>query len=775
MIKRPLVWVLGATITGILLAWYQATPANILILILIFYLVLLYLMVKGAKKYHNRHDRFLWLLPLFTLLGFYAMVGRMEPHQLDRLFETKAECRLIGTISRIIKKESGEVLYLKDNTVYLSQNKAGFCENVIVYPNSDLNFRIGNKITVYGQIHKFSEATNPGQFNEKMYYKIENIDYKIMADEVYKVNNRYSFFHEALYQIKLRLISIYENLLEEREAGVIIAMLLGERYLLDEDMNRLYQQNGISHILSISGLHVSLLGTAIYKLLKRLKIPFVASTLLSILFLYSYGALTNFSISTNRSIIMMVLFLLAGIFGKTYDMLSAISLSAFLILLINPLRIFHVGFLLSYGAVLGMAILLPCFQKIRFSQNPMISGFYVSISALVSTMPLVLYFFYQLPMYSAIINLIILPLSTLLVLAAFVAGIIGCIWMPLGVFCIGVVHYILKFYEWICRLGAELPGNLVTVGRPDWLRIMLYMILIILFVRCIQSGKNKLSVLLLPIAIFILIIPQRNVGLEITMLDVGQGDAIFMESENGTTYLIDGGSSNVKSVGKYRIQPFLLSKGVNEIDYALVSHTDLDHISGLIDLITLGDIKIHHLCLPYLTNKEETYAELEMLAKNSGINVSYLRAGDVLKDGELIMTCLHPQIGYVPTTKNGYSMVLSVTYGEFDLLLTGDLEQDGESILAEKYPHDYDVLKVAHHGSKNSTTEEFLSYIRPEIALISCGRNNRYGHPHKELLERLELVNSQALITYETGAITIWTDGERMVVERFLERSSLLP
>ena len=173
--------------------------------------------------------------------------------------------------------------------------------------------------------------------------------------------------------------------------------------------------------------------------------------------------------------------------------------------------------------------------------------------------------------------------------------------------------------------------------------------------------------------------------------------------------------------------------------------------------------------LPYLVNKEETYLELESLAKISGINVSYLRAGDVLMDGELKVTCLHPQIEYIPSSRNSYSMVLSVTYGEFDLLLTGDLEQDGENILMAKYPYDYDVLKVAHHGSKNSTKKEFLSIIKPELALISCGKDNRYGHPHEELLDRLKFVESQVEITYEAGAITLRTDGERMEVERYLQ------
>lgn len=772
MIKRPLVWVLGAYIAGTLLAWHKSSLFLIILLMLAAFFTIYLLFFQLPKRYVNRQDGFLWFLPLLLLFGYLAMSSQLKEPAMSQVFEEETDCRLTGMIDQVVKKSWGLCLYVKNVTVYLFEAEPYYCENVLINCSDNQTYHIGNEITVYGQIKKFSQPANPGQFNEKLYYQTQNIDYKVTVEEIRITNHKYSHFRELLSLIKQKLMNVYHSILPEKEAGTIIAMFLGEKYLLDEEVNKLYQQNGISHILSISGLHVSLLGLAFYKILKYLKVPFIPSNILAILFLYGYGMLTNFSVSTVRSIIMMALLLLSVILGKTYDMLSAISFSALIMLLDNPMQIFSVGFTLSYSAVLGMAVILPCLQKIYPAKNYFVSGLYVSLSAQIATLPCILMNFYQLPIYGVIINLMILPLSSLLLISALIAGIAGCISIPLGVFCVGGTNYILRFYEWVCEIGAKVPGNLVTIGKPDQLRILLYLALVLFFIWHIRRFGKKCIALLLPIAFFLLILPQRNVGLEITMLDVGQGEAIFMETANGTTYLIDGGSSDVKGVGKYRIQPFLLSNGVDEIDYAIVSHTDSDHISGLKELINLGEIKIHNLLLPYLMDAymDASYVELVSLAYRSGINVQYIRAGNALIDGKLRMTCLHPSLEFVPSSSNSYSMVLSVTYGDFDLLLTGDLEQDGENILMEKYPYDYDILQVAHHGSKYSTSEQFLRIAQPEIALISCGKNSRYGHPHEELLERLERIGAEVKITTISGAITIKTDGSKVEVCEYINR-----
>lgn len=731
-------------------------------------------MMKIPNSYVNKKDGFLWFLPAMLLIGILAMEGQMVRPALDMAFEDKVECRLNGQISSIVQKKWGRAIYVKNNMVYLKQEASYTCEYVIVHCTDNKEYKIGNEITVYGEILKFSEPTNPGQFNEKNYYLFENIDYKMKADEIIISNSDYFVLRELLYQFKQNLIKTYCSILPEKEAGTIIAMILGDKYLLDDNVNDLYKKNGVSHILSISGLHVSLIGMFVYKLLKKFNLPFNVVIIISIGFLYCYGILTNFSVSTVRAIIMMSLMLIGQIFGKTYDMISSISLSALLILLANPFQLFQAGFLLSYGAVIGIALLVPSFVKLFPTKNSTINGFFVSISAQLMTAPLILHFFYQLPIYSVLINMIILPLSSALMLTSLIAGLSGLISHNLAILIVGGANYILKFYQWVCTWGKNLPGNTLTVGIPNKINVILYIILVFLFIYLIEKYCKKNTLLILLLAIIILIFPIRYKGLEITMIDVGQGDGIYIRNATGTTYLIDGGSSDVKNVGKYRIEPFLLSKGIDNIDYAIITHGDSDHINGLMELINMGDIKVGNVILPEIEEKDEGYLMVENLAKDSHIPISYISTMDYIKEGKLILKCLHPSKNYEYTDPNSYSTVLSLSYGELDMLLTGDLDDRGEKEiirLFEQNPsilREYEVLKVAHHGSKNSTSQEFLNIIKPELSLISCSKNNSYGHPHEELLERLDDVGSEVVITYESGAITLKTDGRRIRVEEFL-------
>ena len=257
------------------------------------------------------------------------------------------------------------------------------------------------------------------------------------------------------------------------------------------------------------------------------------------------------------------------------------------------------------------------------------------------------------------------------------------------------------------------------------------------------------------------------------MIDVGQGDSIFVRTPQNTTYLFDGGSSDVKNVGKYRIVPFLKASGVRTLDYIVVSHMDSDHINGIVEMLSDADcfyINIKNIVLPKIKEKDQVYIGLEETIKNKGIHIIYVSAGDEFGDESVIMKCLHPSQTFAYTSQNGYSTTVSLNYKNFDMLFTGDLETDGEdAMMDEKMLKDYDVLKVAHHGSMYSSQQTFLDIIKPEIAIISCGIKNGYGHPHPELINRLRSHNSQIYITTECGEITLKTDGFRIGVERFLK------
>lgn len=807
MIKRPFLWGIITFIGGILSAWYKI-PVMFVILVGVIGWLIIYLLMFHIKKYINHKDSFLWGLPLLMLLGFLAMNDRMKPPDMDKFFGEKSECVLTGEITMIVRKSWGMAYYLKDNKVTLPDKKTYLVEEIIVNTyeqdyqhdfkskedktlqelhesqsdesksqiSKPIEYLVGNIITVSGTIKKFSVNTNPGCFNEYLYYKTQNISYKVDADEIKVIDDSYSKLHFVLNNIKDELIKVYSTILPKKEAGTLIAMILGEKYLLEDEIKTLYQENGISHILAISGLHVSMVGAAIYLLLKKFRLGLMASTVISFIFVYGYGLLTNFSVSTNRAVVMYSILLLAKIIGKTFDILSTLSLSAFLILLQNPMEIFQAGFLLSFGAVLGIAVILPSLNSLHEAKNNILKSIYVSVSAQVLTLPFILYFFFQIPLYSVLINLIVLPLTTLLMLTAITAGIGGMVSMSLGVFIAGGANFILFFYEIVCRLGSSAPGNLITVGRPDTIRIIVYFLITLVFLTSARRFKKKGLLMLFVPAILLLVIPKPRDGLIVTMLDVGQGEAIFMESDRGTTYLIDGGSSDISQVGRYRIGPYLLSIGTDTIDYAIVTHTDVDHVSGLVELIEGKQISIKHLILPNTETKNEMFLELEALARDRAINIMYIVTGDMIIDGSLQLAFLHPSIGYQPASNNDYSTVIGIHYDEFNMLLTGDIEAKGEMELIEYLntisdvkQTDYDVLKVAHHGSKNSTSEELLSIIKPELSLISCSKKNRYGHPHVELIERLYDIGSEVVITYESGAITIKTDGMRMMIEEYME------
>jgi competence protein ComEC len=276
----------------------------------------------------------------------------------------------------------------------------------------------------------------------------------------------------------------------------------------------------------------------------------------------------------------------------------------------------------------------------------------------------------------------------------------------------------------------------------------------------------------LPFFCLIFLIPGSSKSFSMTMLDVGQGECIFLHTATGKNILIDGGSTSVSNVGQYRILPFLKSQAIRTVDYVIVTHGDEDHVSGLEEILSKedGGIAVRYLILPDVADKEqEEYAALAELAGKNHIPVGYISDGWRLAEGEMTISCLNPVSGFSSDSANAESVTLSLLYRGLSCLLTGDLEKEGEDHVEELLrtsrknygaPEEYTILKVAHHGSKNSTSREFLEQVSPRFALISCGKNNRYGHPHGDLLERLQETDTQVMRTDEMGAVQICISGK---------------
>lgn len=561
------------------------------------------------------------------------------------------------------------------------------------------------------------------------------------------------------------------------------------------------------------------------KLFKKLYLPEHIAIPVCIVLTAAYGQMTDFSISTSRAVIMMILLIAADLFERTYDGKNALALAAVIILLQKPFALFSCSFLLSFGAMAGIYLVLPVLEqvwigdpweqrrkrrKMHQREKELLANkrtgrlqiffqrqlqklgqmFLMSSAVQLTTLPVMLYFFFEIPLYGIVINLFVIPLASVLVILSFSGGVAGYIYMPLGKFILSNAYWLLKIYEAICRVFQKLPGHMLIIGRPCWWQLLLYYLILSGILAWLLYSFHKIDEMeyqkvplqpeilrkktkhlgkLLPAMCILLILPIPSAAFEITLLDVGQGDGIYIHTPKQQNILIDGGSTSEKQVGKYRILPFLKSRGIRQIDYIIATHADEDHINGLEELINMsGDgYHIRQLLLPDVADKDQSgYVLLRKAAEQKHIPVRYLSTGSYFQSGGVSFVCLNPAAGNAFDSANAESITLSMQYQNFSCLFTGDLEGAGEEALQniissastrQSYhiPEHYTVLKVAHHGSKNSTCEQLLDRLKPECALISCGRKNRYGHPHKELLERLASSGADIRRTDESGALSV--------------------
>lgn len=782
--------------------------------------------------------------------------------------------------------------------------------------------KIGQLVTIEGIFSEFTQATNPGEFNVWAYYRGKGIGGRVKKAQIVAVGKDYSVFREMLYRCRIRLHDRLAKVFPAKEASVMQTLLLGEKEALDADVKALYQKNGIAHILSISGLHITLLGMGLYQLLKRMGVPVKAAATIGAAVLICYGMMVGMSVSACRAIGMYVLRMFGIFVGRTYDMLTGVGVMALLLVVQKPERLWDVSFLMSFGAVLGICLLAPVladskeensayernqhrdgWRKVLYEQSHKVleaakSGFAASAGVILFTLPVQLWFFYEIPVYSVLLNLLVLPFMSVVMVGGLIALIPG-----LGI--VGTVDcLILWWYEWICERFGELPGAIWCVGRPGvWQIVVYYAGLLGVIIlqnhgdevrkliekikeycrwsrennvqsrrRTAQGNHNSISVhnpvsilehgVLAIIRKLSALIESKNFTLcaclivllflltgdfdrssRVTFLDVGQGDGIVVETTQGA-YLFDCGSTSRKKIGEYVLKPYLKSRGISSLHGVFVSHPDEDHMNGVLELLENSEewgITVEHLFLPAIeeSRREEAFDKLLNAAETAGTQVNYIKCGDEIRESRMRLLCLHPEANTTIADANAYSecfyleiervkwlparlsvwwnRLLSFAGSEGDeltgtflepglgILLTGDVEGEGEQQLVQELRkiqelqgsfqaegkqemweerleesqqeflgetheeslkemhgksqgyswHGVDILKVAHHGSGYSTGSEFLTTVDPAAAIISCGRNNSYGHPHAETLQRLEDAEVPWYCTMDYGAMTV--------------------
>lgn len=422
------------------------------------------------------------------------------------------------------------------------------------------------------------------------------------------------------------------------------------------------------------------------------------------------------------------------------------------------------------------------------------NGLQSSFSVWIVTLPVQLFFFSEVSLFGIFFNLLIIPLMGVILLLG-IAGLFlkeifhlfafltGSVLTDLEITVTSICRYAEGIFFAIIKAGGSLADRhslaMWMPGKPAYGKMLLAFCLLLLFCLLGNLSENgrtfpekfwkyRLGILL---GVILLLAGYPAHNLQITFLDVGQGDGICMELPDGRVYLMDGGSSDVSKVGNYRLVPFLKAKGIRKIDAVFLSHGDADHINGIAELLEEKQMSIDCICLPAGAEQEE-FVEIRDLARARNISVRTIQAGDFWENNGAKFWCLNP--ADVTASGNAASMVLYMKYQDFSMLLTGDLEGGGEksvaALLRSNAITGISVLKVAHHGSKNSTKEEFLRQCSPAVAVISCGEHNTYGHPHKETLERLNDMGTAIYRTDCSGAVQITVSGSRMKVTEYRRR-----
>lgn len=934
-ISRPLFSLALSVLFGEML-FCPELPFSLRFVLLLFYLFFLSLLFRKKKQKILLLSLFLFFL---SSLHFQNALGHFQKQQecIERVLPLN--CTVEGTISYISENETAYRIFLKNCIVNSSLGKKPkefskeqeekwearnnlpfqkiqvlFKKNVQEDPEIPqyTEFYPGDRVVFRGKFMELSPAMNEGEFSFLQYCKGEGIEAFFLANKMSPaspaplvqneiptireilVKNKgevresdSSPFLKLLYKLKQQASRDLEKLYPEQQSAFLKSLFLGEKSALSKEEKGLYQEAGIAHILAVSGLHLSLVGGTCFVLLRLLGMELSYASILSSFFVLSFALFTGSSGSTLRAMLMIFVYFFGKNLGRGQDRISSLSLSLLLLLFLQPLFLYSVGFQCSFYSLFLLLLLSlrdgkerrkvlskkweRAKRKKRFTEllrllPKKIKGggkelflFYLGLFPLFSFLQS------SLPLYAPLLNLLLLPLLPFI----FFLGILSILFshlpplfFPLVKLLSQSLSFLLSLFHSLIYFSLQLPYSSLLLGKLSLPALFLYLFLFyILFLFPLQSVikkrrqmqkkekekqinssspfislfaiknicylKNILSLLFL--CTIPLFLPSPPKDLEITALYVGQGDGFLIRKGN-FVMTIDNGSSSDKNFPENTLLPFCKAKRIHRIQYALITHSDIDHTSGIQAILeerstenTRSDInklQIENLILPVQAKDDHRYDLLKRLAGRHGARLFYWKNGnsieydkknhsfsvmrpssdmlppsgtapssDILppsdtapfeKSAFLSLRCYYPLIDAPMEEANAHSLGCVLQYGDFSMVFTGDMPKEAEeamlsAIKKEGQSPSVDIVKLAHHGSKTSSSPIFLSETKGKFALFSYGKNNRYGHPHKSTLEKCSYFQLIPLETAKLGEIQIKTDGKKYEIVSPCRVSSSLP
>lgn len=683
------------------------------------------------------------------------------------------------------KKNRVEAEFEVKEIVYQGQNIATYGKVLLRLWRFDFQPGYGNRLQITGKIQEPRGERNPGEFNYKKFLAVNGIhgiiniskpEAMIVQPEEHKFSIPY-----FIYVIKRKFYQSLSDLYPGQAGALIKGLLLGERGEISPELRNAFARSGVIHALAISGLHIGYIGIIFFVLFSLLRFNYQARIIAVLVSIFFYDLLIGFQPPIVRASLMMGIFLVGKLLQRQTDILNVIATAAIIIMLINPLELFQASFQLSFAAILAIVYLyqrlkiifdkLPVFIKLtRYKFGEYLGTLLlVTIAAQLGTLPIAAYYFGRIPIVAFLLNLFVIPAVGIVIALGFATLICSLFSITIAQL---YANINMIFLEALIRM-IEQTGNLrfsaIEISKVGLIFILIYYFL----VWVILNLDNKLYRKILGYsivfgAVFLLWKPifQSQRWMQVIYFDVGQGDAALVTFPDGENILIDAGPQLEDfDAGEFFILPYFQREGITRLNTVILTHADNDHIGGMPSI--LRNVRVDRVVDSGLFHESSICSTYQVIIDSLQVQYQRAESGRRLKDFENCgVYILHPGKAFISQFKddiNNCSVVAKIVYGNSSFLFAGDIEQAAETTLL-KYEEllQADVLKVAHHGSRTSSTMEWLKLVRPEFAIISVGKNNQFKFPSPSVLQRLNQLGIKTIRTDLNGAVVFRTDGNRL-------------
>ncbi|MFC1580858.1 DNA internalization-related competence protein ComEC/Rec2 [Thermodesulfobacteriota bacterium] len=811
MRDRPLIAILLSFLAGLLFGALFLPHHSPWVIVLSFSLILIILVLWII----SHKTRFQLILPGFFLLGIFLIQQGYHSSDLHSWAERGKRVTIEGVVLEPSKRMEDRIrLLLRADWILLEGRERRVNDRILVNIfQKGRAFVAGEKIRLSAKLRPFRNFNNPGRYNYERAMQVRGITCAASVSDGRRIvsmgRGRLGFPGNLLEKVRSPVRDFFSENLSPDDRALYLALVLGERQELTPEVREPFDRAGLGHILAVSGLHIGLVAWLVftaaifclsrsYWLVLRFSLR-KAAAILTCFPVIAYACIAGFQVSSQRAMIMVLAFLLSIVLGREKDLWSTLALAALLVLAINPLAIFSISFQLSFFAVTGILWLTPALHRRMFQSNWDLESkktfssrllayaaglISVTLSATIFLLPLTAFYFHRVSLVSLPANLLVVPVMGFWVLPlGLLASLSLPFSQPLAAFFLGLGTWGLEWIREIAGALTRFSWSSIWVITPNILELsgMYGLLFFLFFFRGRRWAKAGLCLILLLMTVDVFYWVYRtqfNPHVKVTFLDVGQGSSALVQLPGGKRMLIDGGGypGNFFDTGRMVVAPFLLREKIKRVDYLILSHPQSDHMNGL------GFIASHFNPREFWSNgvhvQTSVYRELMAIISSKNIKArTPLELAGGMEISEVKIDVLHPPTapGESPGQDNNLgvnnlSLVLKLTYRGVSILFPGDLEKEGEAMVVSRAGSSLgsDVLVAPHHGSRGSCTKAFLEKIRPRVVIISCGKGNTFGFPHRETIQRIKEVKGRVIRIDRAGAIDLTISPKGLDISSFL-------